>query len=76
MEETDFCHRVHATDRSKKAGPDLHALIDLSNMDIANEQDADPSLGLIKEILLNSPEHAAWECLHAESAEIKILWSQ
>ncbi len=48
MEETHFCHRVRATDGSKKAGPALQALIGLSNVDIASEQDADPNLELIK----------------------------
>ncbi len=75
-EETEFCHQVHATNRSKKAGPALLALIDLSNVYIANEQDADPNLGPIKEILLTSPQHPTWNSMHAECAEIKTLWSQ
>ncbi len=73
MEETDFCHRAHAIDGSKKAGPVLQALIELSNVDIANEQDADPNLGLIKEILLTSPERPTWDSVHTEGAEIKTL---
>ena len=75
-EETDSCHWVRATDGSTKAGPALQALIDLSNVDIANEQDADPNLGLIKEIPLTSPEHPTWDSVRAEGAEIKTLWSQ
>ncbi len=76
MEETDFCHRVRATDGSKKTGPALQALIDMSNVYIANEQDADPNLGPIKEIPLKSPECPTWDSVRAESAEIKTLWSQ
>ncbi len=75
-EETDICHRVRAMDRSKKAGPALQSLIDLSNVDIANEQDAGPNIGVIKEILLNSPERPTWDSVHTESAEIKNLRSQ
>ncbi len=45
-------------------------------MDIANEQDADPNLGLIKEILLTSPECPTWDSVRTESVEIKTLWSQ
>ncbi len=75
-EETDFCPRVHATDGSKKAGPAHQALIDLSNMGLANKQDTDPNLRLIKEMLLNSSEHPSWDSVHTESAEIKHLWSQ
>ncbi len=74
--ETDFCHRVHATDGSNKPGPCLQSLIGLSIVDIANEQDADPNLGLIKEILLNSPECPTWDSVRAEGAEIKTPWSQ
>ncbi len=73
MEETNFCHRVHATDGSKKAGPALQALIDLHNVDIANEQDTDPNLGLIKEIPLTSPERPTWDSVRTEGAEIKNL---
>ncbi len=76
MEETDFCHWVHATDGSKKAGPTLQALIDLFNVDIANEQNAGPNLGLIKEILITSPERPTWDSVRAEGADIKTLWSQ
>ncbi len=60
----------------KKVGPALQALIDLSTVDIANEQDADPNLALITAILLNSPECPTRDSVHTEGAEVKTLWSQ
>ncbi len=70
-EETELCQRVRATDRSKKARLALHDLIDLSNVDIAHEQDADPNIGLIKKILLNSPERPTWDSVRRRVLRLK-----
>ncbi len=61
---------------AKKASPALQALIDLSNVEIAPEQEQDPNLWVVMDMLRASPEWPAWEHVRAESAEIKTLWSQ
>ncbi len=61
---------------AKKAKPALQALIHLSNVEIAPEQEQDPNLRVVMDMLLASPERPAWEHVRAESAEIKTLWSQ
>ncbi len=38
------CYRVRAMGEAKKASPALQALIDLSNVEIAPEQEQDPNL--------------------------------
>ncbi len=61
---------------AKKASPALQALIDLSNVEIAPEQEQDPNLRVVMDMLRASPERPVWEHVRAESAEIKTLWSQ
>ncbi len=61
---------------AKKASPALQALIDLSNVEIAPEQEQDPNLRVVMEMLRASLERPAWEHVRAESAEIKTLRSQ
>ncbi len=70
------CYRVRAMGKAKKASPVLHALIDLSNVEISPEQEQDPNLRVVMDMLRASPEQPAWEYVRAESAEIKALWSQ
>ena len=67
---------MRATGEAKKASPALQALIDLSNVEIAPEQEQDPNLWVVMDMLHASPERPAWEHVRAESAEIKTLWSQ
>ena len=64
-------HMVRATDESRPASPALQALIDLSDVELAQEQEQDPNLRLIMDMIRDSPEH-----VRAESAEVKALWSQ
>ncbi len=48
-EATAGCHRVSAVnEKPKKANPALQELIDLSNIELAEAQDADPDLKLIE----------------------------
>ena len=61
---------------AKKVSLSLQALIDLSNMDITPEQEQDPNLPVVMDMLCASPELPAWEHVRSESAEIKTLWSQ
>ncbi len=70
------CYRVRATGEAKKASPVLQALIDLSNVEIAPEQEQDPNLRVVMDMLHASLEWPAWEHVRAENAEIKTLWSQ
>ncbi len=51
------CYRVRATGEAKKASPALQALTDLSNMEIAPEQEQDPRLRVVRA----SPKRPAWE---------------
>ncbi len=73
MAEPD--HVVRVTDESRPASPALQGLIDLSDVELAQEQEQDPKLRLIKDIIRNSPERPSWEHVRAESAEVKALWS-
>ncbi len=70
------CYRVRAIGEAKKASPALQALIDLSNVEIAPEQEQDPNLWVVMDMLRATPERPAWEHVRAEGAEIKTLWSQ
>ncbi len=63
-------------DTSRPASPALEALINLSNVEVAQEQDQDTNLRLVKDIIRDSPERPSWEHVSAESAEFKALWSQ
>ncbi len=74
MDEPD--HIVRATNESRPASPALQALIDLTDVELAQEQEQDPNLMLIMDMILNSPERPSWEHARAESAEVKALWSQ
>ncbi len=67
-------YRLWATDVSRPASPALQAIIDLSNVELAQEQD--PNLRLIKDMMWNSPEWPSLEHVRAESAEVKDAWSQ
>ncbi len=74
---TRECHRVHAVnEKTKKANPALQALIDLSNVELTEAQDADPDLKLIKDMLNAFPEWPPWEQVRTESMDVKNLWSQ
>ncbi len=66
---------VRATDESKQASPALQALMDLSVVELAEEQEQDPNLRLVMDMIRNSPERPSWEHVCAESAEVKALWS-
>ncbi len=61
---------------AKKASPAFQALIDLSNVEIAPEQEQDPNLPVLMDMLRASPERPAREYVQPERAEIKIIWSQ
>ena len=67
------CYRVRATGDAKKVSPVLQALIDLSNVEIAPEQEQDPNLQVVMDMLHAIPERPAWEHVRPESAEIKTL---
>ena len=54
MAEPD--HVVRATDEPRPASPALQALIDLSDVELAREQEQDPNLRLIMDMIRNSPE--------------------
>ncbi len=69
-------HVVRAKDESRPASPTLQALIDLSDVELAQEQEQDPNLRLIKDMIRDSPERPSWEHVCAESAKPKALWSQ
>ena len=69
-------HMVRATDESSPGSPALQALIDLSNVELAQEQEQDPNLRLIMDMIRDSPERPSWEHVRAKSAEVKALWSQ
>ncbi len=76
-EATGECHRVRAVnEKPKKANPALQALIDLSNVELTEAQDAEPNLKLIKDMLNDGPEWPPWEQLRTESMDVKNLWSQ
>ncbi len=60
----------------KKASPALQAFIDLSNVEITHEQEQDPNLRPVMDMLRASLERPTWEHVQAESAEIQTLWSQ
>ncbi len=63
--------RVRVTDESKPASPALQALIDLIDLidvELANEQEQDPNLRLIKDMIQNSPERPSWEHVRVERA--------
>ncbi len=64
---------VQATDESKQASPALQALIDLSDVELAEEQEQDPNLRLMKDMSRNSPERPSWEHVRAECTEVKAL---
>ena len=55
------CYRVRPTSEAKKASPALQALIDLSNVEIAPEQEQDPKLRVVMDMLRASLEPSAWE---------------
>ncbi len=57
MAEPD--HMVRATDESRPASPALQALINLSDVELAQEQD--PNLRLIMNMIRDSPERPSWE---------------
>ena len=57
------CYRVRAMGEAKNASPALQALIDLSNVEIAPEQEQDPNIQLVMDMLRASPERPAWEQL-------------
>ncbi len=67
---------VWATEESKQASPALQALMDLSVVELAEEQEQFPNLRLMMDMIRNSPERPSWEHVCAESAEVKALWSQ
>ncbi len=67
---------VRATDESKQASPAFPALMDLSAVELAEEQEQDPNLRLVMDMIWNSPERPSREHVRAESAEVKALWSQ
>ncbi len=67
---------VRATDESKQASPAFQALIDLSAVEHAEEQEQGPNLRLMMNMIQNSPEKPSWEHVRAECAEVKALWSQ
>ncbi len=50
--------------------------MDFSVVELAEEQVQDPNLRLMMDMIRNSPERPSWEHVHAESAEVKALWSQ
>ncbi len=64
---------VRGTDESKQASPVLQALMDLSVVEFAEEQEQDPNLRLVVDMIRNSPERPSWEHVRAESAEVKAL---
>ncbi len=66
------CYRVQTMGEAKMASPALQALIDLSIVEIAPEQEQDPTGG--DGVLRASPERPAWEHVRAKSAEIKTLY--
>ncbi len=74
MAEPDYM--VRATDESRPASPALQALIDLSDVELAQEQEQNPNLRLVKYMIRDSPEWPSWEHVRAESADVKALWSQ
>ena len=53
------CYRVRATGEAKKASPALQALIDLSNVEITPEQEQDPNLWVVMDMLRASPGMAS-----------------
>ncbi len=55
------CYRVWATCEAKKASPAPQALTDLSNVEIAPEQEQDPNLRVVMDMLRASPEWPEWE---------------
>ncbi len=67
---------VRATDESKQASSALQALINLCDVELANEHEQDPNLRLPKDMIRNSPERPSWEHVCAECAQVKALWSQ
>ncbi len=62
--------------RLTSLGQHCKTLIDLSDVEHAQEQKQDPNLWLIKAMNRNSLERPLWEHGHAESPEVKVLWSQ
>ncbi len=70
------CQRVRATDDSRKAGPVLQALIDLSHTELTQAQDQDPNLRLIKDMISDTPKQPSFEHVQAKSVEVKNLWFQ
>ncbi len=64
---------VQATDESKQASPALQALMDLPD---EKEQEQDPNLRLLIDMIRNSRERPSWEHVRAENAKVKALWSQ
>ncbi len=65
MAEPDLM--VRATDESRPASPALQALIDLSDVELAQEQE------LVMDMIRNSPERQSWKHVRAESAEVNTL---
>ncbi len=45
-------------------------------MEIAPEQEQDPNLRMVMDVIHASPKQPAWEHVRAKSAEIKTVWSQ
>ncbi len=71
----EFKYRLRATEETRQASPALQALIDLSDVEIAQEQEQDPNLRLIMDMIQNRSERPSWEHVQAEIAEIKALRS-
>ncbi len=76
LDIVDPDYRVRATDESKLASPALQALTDLSDVELANEQEQDLNSRLIKDMIRNSPERPSWEHVCAGNAVVKAFWSQ
>ena len=55
------CYRVRAMGEAKKASHALQALVDLSDVEIAPEQEQDSNLQVVMDILRASQERPAWE---------------
>ncbi len=74
MSVLDFvkpCYKVRATGETKKASAVLQALIDLSNVEIAPEQEQDPNLRVVMDMLRASPEWPAWSMCKLKVLRLK-----
>ncbi len=61
------------TVEAKKASPVLQDLMNLSNTGLAQAQDQDKNLWLIKDKISESPKRPPWEHVQSENAEVTIL---